>query len=217
MSACEIYKGITVTSNKLRLYCLRLSDGVLIVGNGATVRFWHDCGAARVTLSPELTLAQVKKLVAESPLPLECVVDGLQELMITKFCALGSYLSARPKNSAGKENEGVYANTYACGTPCRHGDYFLKDRKGILCPIVTDQFCQMHILNGKRLAMVEHIGELIDGNAGLRWLRIDSRYDDPLTTKRRVCLYKRALGGETAIGDAPGADITRGHYFRGVE
>ena len=34
MSACEIYKGITVTSNKLRLYCLRLSDGVLIVGNG---------------------------------------------------------------------------------------------------------------------------------------------------------------------------------------
>ena len=176
-------------------------DWSLVAGNGETLRFWQKNGAAAVTLSPELTLAQIKTLAARNCLPLECIIDGRQELMLTKFCALGSYLTKPPQEN--------------CDARCKCGEFFLKDRKGVMFPIIVDQFCQMHILNGKSLSLLVHAGEF-KNIANVQRLRIDARHETSVGTVKKIRAYKAAIAGKTAA-EEDAENITRGHYFRGVE
>ena len=89
-------------------------------------------------------------------------------------------------------------------------------------PIVTDQFCHMHLLNAKKLNMLAHLPEFKE--SGINRVRIDGRYmgDKELATFTK--LYKEVLiEGKNHIALMPEnitkyeVDITRGHYFRGVE
>ena len=165
------------------------TDFSLIVFNAATINFLAWLGVEAVTLSPELTLAQVNALAENSPLPVECIVHGRAELMISAYCAIGSFL--------GDVNN--------CPHFCRRNDFYLRDRKNILFPAVTDQFCRMHILNSKTLSMIERRADF----ENVARLRLDGRYLSAEEIARVVRAYKS--GGEEI------ADFTRGHYFRGVE
>ena len=165
------------------------SDFSLIVFNSETINYLKNLGVEGVTLSPELTLAQVKSLAKKSCLPVECIVHGRAELMISAYCAIGSFLG----------------NVGNCPHVCRKNNYFLRDRKNILFPVVTDQFCRMHILNSKTLSMIENRNEF-DGAARIR---IDGRYLTADELAQVVRAYK--------FGGAEIENFTRGHYFRGAE
>ena len=165
------------------------TDFSLIVFNSTTINFLKSSGVDGVTLSPELTLAQVNALAGISPLPVECVVHGRIELMISAYCAIGSFL--------GDVNK--------CSHVCRKNNYFLRDRKNIAFPVVTDQFCRMHILNSKTLSMIERRADF----ENVARLRIDCRYLNLEETALAVSAYK--FGGQEI------ENFTRGHYFRGVE
>ncbi len=165
------------------------TDFSLIVFNSRTIDFLKSIGAEGVTLSPELTLAQIKSLVKKSSLPVECIVHGRIELMISAYCAIGSFLG----------------NVENCPHVCRKNKYFLRDRKNILFPAVTDQFCRMHILNSKTLSMIENRKEF----EGVSRIRIDGRYLNAEEIAQVVRAYK--------FGGAEIENFTRGHYFRGVE
>ena len=189
------------------------ADWSLVVGNAAAIDFLREYGASGVTLSPELTLAQVVSLVEGSSLPTECIIDGRAEIMVTKFCPIASFLSPQ---------RGDF-----CGRPCRKGKFFLKDRKGIMFPMWTDEFCRAHIMNSKPLSMMSRIchGDgganfLPLGKGSLRRLRIDARGTvSSSELKRKIGMYKKAAAGLLADGEADAyeRDVTRGHYFRGVE
>lgn len=165
------------------------TDFSLIVFNSETINFLKILGVEGVTLSPELTLAQVKNLVKKSCLPLECIVHGRAELMISAYCMIGSFLG----------------NVENCPHVCRKNNYFLRDRKNILFPVVTDQFCRMHILNSKVLSMIDNRNEF----EGVARIRIDGRFLTVDELAQVVRAYK--------IGGAEVENFTRGHYFRGVE
>mgnify|MGYP002621614494 CR=1 FL=1 len=165
------------------------TDFSLIVFNSETINFLKSLGVEGVTLSPELTLAQVKSLIKKSCLPVECIVHGRAELMISAYCAIGSFLG----------------NVDNCPHVCRKNNYFLRDRKNILFPVVTDQFCRMHILNSKVLSMIDNRNEF-DGAARIR---IDGRFLTVDELAQVVHAYK--------FGGAEIENFTRGHYFRGVE
>ena len=165
------------------------TDFSLIVFNSETINFLKSLGVEGVTLSPELTLAQVKSLIKKSSLPVECIVHGRAELMISAYCAIGSFLG----------------NVGNCPHVCRKNNYFLRDRKNILFPVVTDQFCRMHILNSKVLSMIENRNEF-DGTARIR---IDGRFLSVDELAQVVHAYK--------FGGAEIENFTRGHYFRGAE
>ena len=203
------------------------TDWSLVCGNAQTVAMLKDCGAASVTLSPELTLAQIKEIVGNSPLPLECIVDGRQELMISKFCVAGNFLA--PNERPTKRTDGQMNGE--CGASCLKRELFLKDRKGVMFPVWTDRFCNMHILNSKPLSMLGQIlssqrAETAGGlplGAMLRHLRLVPRCMEEQAAakdiKLRVRLYKKALNGtldEEELNDYE-RDMTRGGLFRGVE
>ena len=166
------------------------TDFSLHVFNSATINFLQGLGVAGVTLSPELNLAQVKALAKKSSVPVECIVHGRQELMISAYCVLGSFLGDIDKKN--------------CPHICRTRKFFLRDRKNELFPVVTDQFCRMHILNAKTLSMIEHRNDF----DGVARLRVDCRYLTADETAQIVRTYK--------FGGAEIENFTRGHYFRGV-
>ncbi|MBR2733862.1 MAG: U32 family peptidase, partial [Selenomonadaceae bacterium] len=166
------------------------TDFSLHVFNTATINFLRNLGVEGVTLSPELNLTQIKALAKKSPLPVECIVHGRQELMISAYCVLGSFIGALDKGS--------------CPHVCRTKKFFLRDRMNELFPVVTDQFCRMHILNAKTLSMIEHRNDF----DGVARLRVDCRALNVDETAQIVRAYK--------FGGAEIENFTRGHFFRGV-
>ena len=175
------------------------SDFSLITFNSATIQVLNTLNVKSITLSPELTLEQIKSIAKVSPLPLECLIHGRIELMISQYCTLGSFLGG-----VGEKK---------CSQPCHRSHFFLKDRKDTLFPIVTDQFCHMHILNSKPLSMLPHIKTLMDTD--IKFLRIDARYIPNNELSNTIKLYLRTLSGDS-ISEPDDFDFTRGHFFRGV-
>ncbi len=161
-----------------------------IVFNSETINFLKSQGVESVTLSPELTLAQVKNLAKKSSLPVECIVHGKTELMISAYCIPGSFIGGLAEKK--------------CPHVCRKNKFYLRDRKNALFPVVTDQFCRMHILNSKTLSMIENRSEFENVAA----IRIDCRALKNFEVGEIIRAYK--FGG-SEIGN-----FTRGHYFRGV-
>lgn len=166
------------------------TDFSLHVFNTATINFLRGLGVEGVTLSPELNLAQVKAFAKKSCLPVECIVHGRQELMISAYCVLGSFLGGLDKKT--------------CPHICRTKNFFLRDRMNELFPVVTDQFCRMHILNAKTLSMIEHRADF----DGVARIRVDCRYLTVEETAQVVRAYK--------FGGSEIENFTRGHYFRGI-
>ncbi len=166
------------------------TDFSLHVFNGATINFLAGMGVTGVTLSPELNLTQIKALAQKSPLPVECIVHGRHELMISAYCVLGSFLGGLDKKN--------------CPHVCRTEKFYLRDRLGELFPVVTDQFCRMHILNAKTLSMIEHRADF----GGVSRIRVDCRV---LTVDETAQIVRAYKSGGSEI-----QNFTRGHYFRGA-
>lgn len=176
--------------------------------NDATINFLADYNIQGATVSPELNFKQIKTLVNASPLPLECLVHGNMELMVSEYCVLGSFMGNLDKGS--------------CTKPCEKNKYWLCDRKNEKFPIVTDQFCHMHLLNGKELNMLAHLPEFTVSR--IERVRIDGRYMTNKELAKFTKLYKEVLiEGKNHVALMPEniakyeTNITRGHYFRGVE
>ena len=166
------------------------TDFSLITFNVETINFLKNLGVAGVTLSPELNFTQIKNLAKNSPLPVECIVHGNLELMISSYCAIGSFL--------GNIHEKI------CPKICKKNYFYLQDRKNFLFPVVTDQFCRMHILNSKTLSLIEHRNNF----EGVDRIRIECRFMNLDDTEKIIRAYK--FGGDEIT------NFTRGHYFRGV-
>ena len=112
----------------------------------------------------------------------------------------------------------------SCGAPCVNSgkSFFLKDRKDIKFPLVMDQYCHMHLLNGSRLSMLPHAMKF--RQLGISSLRIDGRYMDEGQLRKTVRNYRKYMAypaelteaEKKAVQQLEGENITRGHYFRGV-
>lgn len=181
--------------------------------NQATVTGLKDWGVERVTLSPELTMAQIKDMVSHSKLPLEVQVHGALPLMVTEYCAMGSLLGGV---TTGKK----------CSGPCSKQSCGLKDRKGFVFPLEVDQFCHQHVFNARELCLIEDVGQLIEAKISV--LRIDARIMPAGRVEKVVRAYRQVLDTyperewlELAAKykveleqQSPG--FTKGHYYRGI-
>lgn len=174
------------------------ADMSLNIFNSQSLKFWQEQGAQQGTVSAELTMGQVEQLAAASPIPLECMIQGRLEMMVSEYCVGGSFLGDLHKGAC----------RFRCGE-----QLFLGDRKEAQFPIVTDQYCRMHILNAHELSLVANVQQLQD--MGVASLRIDARNYEPERLAELIALYKQVLGGAVEEPqNLPGT--TRGHYFRGV-
>jgi len=187
-------------------------DFTLPAFNSLALDFWRDRGVTGVTLSPELTLGQVKELARLSVLPLEGLVHGVLPLMVSAHCPLGARAGA-----GGRAD---------CPGPCGAGRWRLEDRKGELFDLVPDRMCRMHLFNGRDLSMYAHLPELT--GAGLSLWRIEARARDASYVGTVTAVYRSALD-RLAAGQNPvraeeqarlfalsPAGLTGAHYYRGV-
>lgn len=178
------------------------------VYNDVTLTFLNNYDIKGATVSPELNFKQIKTLNEASTLPLECIVHGNMELMVSEYCVLGSFLGNLDKGT--------------CTKPCEKNNYWLCDRKNEKFPIVTDQYCHMHLLNAKELNMLAHVPEFT--NLHIDRIRLDGRYMSKEKLAKFTKLYKEIIiEGKNHLALMPEnitkyeQNITRGHYFRGVE
>ena len=106
------------------------------ITNGLSLAVASEFGAARVWLSPELTLRQIEEVAKDAPVELGVLLIGAQELMVTEHCML---MSQGPCDE----------NCAEC--PRRKSPHVLKDRKGYEFPVVTDAMGRSHLYNAVEL------------------------------------------------------------------
>ena len=180
------------------------ADTGLNIFNTPTLHFWEQLHISCVNPSQELTLKQITELAKHSHVPIETMVHGYTEMMISEYCAIASFVGTGSKVN--------------CPMPCVKESYSLKDRKGEIFPIRTDPYCRMHIMNSHEMDMRAYVPMLLQ--KGISILRIDGRHMKPSYVKDIVSQY---VGIATGTMEAPpkkidsqGESITRGHYFRGI-
>ena len=180
------------------------ADTGLNIFNTPTLHFWEQLHISCVNPSQELTLKQITELAKHSHVPIETMIHGYTEMMISEYCAIASFVGTGSKVN--------------CPMPCVKESYSLKDRKGEIFPIRTDPYCRMHIMNSHEMDMRAYVPMLLQKGSSI--LRIDGRHMKPSYVKDIVSQY---VGIATGTMEAPpkkidsqGESITRGHYFRGI-
>ncbi len=201
---CVFATPRVVKDDEVEVYGAVEADTGLNIFNGSALQVWQDFNMSSIAPSLELTLAQLVNLQKSTKLPLEIMVHGYTEMMISEYCAIASFVG-----TGKKEN---------CPMPCVSEDYALKDRKGEVFPLRTDPYCRMHIMNSHEMDMRAYVPEL--HRKGLHILRIDGRHMDPHRLRTIVADYVSIQNGtKEAPPKSVGKDdtpITRGHYFRGI-
>ncbi|MEW6727453.1 MAG: DUF3656 domain-containing protein, partial [Bacillota bacterium] len=190
-------------------------DYHLNVFNTQTICFLAEMGLSCVTLSPELTLNQVRGIAACSPLPVEALVQGSVPLMVSDYCVVGAV--------TGEGKTGVQ-----CKAACKTNTFMLKDRLGVLFPVAVDPACRMHIFNSRDLSAVDAVPELVQ--AGVAAVRIDGRLKSAAYVLKATGIYRKVIDAcvrnpdRYQVPDKVRADLealspqgfTKGHYYRGV-
>jgi len=147
-------------------------------------------------ISVELNQMEIKKIAAKSSLPLQIMVYGKYELMVSEYCAIGSVFGNKSENKI-------------CTQNCIKGSYTLIDRKGEEFSIDNDKYCRSYIYNNVPVNLISNIDEIKKNN--ISYFRLDFIYESYEETIEVLKNYmEKKWEGEFK-------NYTRGHYKRGVE
>ena len=176
--------------------------------NRQAVKYWKEQGADNVCLSVEANLQEINRMGDKD---CEMVVYGYLPLMKTQQCPIGNY--------AGGKNGQKY-----CTERNNEDLYFLRDRKGVKFPLLTDcERCICTILNGKPLFTLKFYDEILESPTG--YVRLDFTKEGPGRTERIAKAYgemtldvsRMSAGTRNLLGEMSEQGSTKGHFFRGVE
>ena len=189
--------GIPVTAKKISL------DYTFNVFNSATLEALNSIGDT-VTLSPELNIRELKSMCNANT---EVYVYGRLPLMTTHQCPVGLY--------AGQKQSGKY-----CSQKDNNDKYYLRDRKNIDFPIVTDcSSCTAVILNSSPIYLLNKYRDMCSLNTG--FYRISLTTEDAELSRSIIYSYHRLLNGLEPDNTVQDLNIklkttTNGHFYRGV-
>ncbi|MCT4618914.1 MAG: DUF3656 domain-containing protein [Marinisporobacter sp.] len=185
------------------------TDFAFNVFNNGAIEYLREMDADEITLSPELTLKELRKIVKKSSLPCEVIIHGNLPLMISKYCPISTALKGDQKY---------------CGA-CEKTRFGLKDPLGVIFPMMRDNNCKMQILNAQKLCLIEHMKELMD--SGVNAFRINFTIEDEREIEKTLHAYieemKNSIQGKKTsqytqkfIKEVKEKGFTKGHFFRGV-
>ncbi len=145
--------------------------------NPVAADFLKQLGAVQATASLELSFAQVRSVVENSPLPIEIIVHGAIESMISDHDIAKLYLPDYDE--------------FATPDKLNH-HYALEDEAGEVHSLRVDQFKRWHIFFGKDLCLLPYVEKFL----GAASLRIEAQKYSPEQTAQVVKLYRDALRGQ---------------------
>ncbi|MBV1817731.1 DUF3656 domain-containing protein, partial [Bacteroidales bacterium MSK.15.36] len=172
-----------------------IGDYKLNMFNSYSLEFFKDI-ISMGCLSTELNKMEIKDVLKKSSIPVQLLLYGRIELMVSEYCPIGSSFSHKNKL---KE----------CNNVCQKDNFSLIDRKGEKFPIVTDKFCRSHILNTVPLNLIQYIKELEE--MGIHSFRMEFTDEDYNEVDKILKAFKNKKWKEDF------KNYTRGHYKRGVE
>lgn len=150
------------------------TDFSLNVFNHLTTKWLEANGAIKATISPEATYNQIIDLIAKSTLPLEMIVHGPLEAMVSDHCVPSAVLNNDP---------------LSCNDSCASKRYALLDTANQQHPIMIDQYCRNHILFAKDLCLLPYLSSL----AGLAQYRIEGQHYTPEQLSVITRIYREEL------------------------
>jgi len=172
-----------------------IGDYKLNVFNSYAGDFYKDF-LTGTCISAELNQKEIKEIGSKSLLPLQIMVYGKYELMVSEYCAIGSVFGNKSENQT-------------CALKCTSGCYTLKDRMSEEFRINTDKYCRSYIYNNVPVNLISNMTEILKNN--IFCFRLDfihENYEETLEVLRNY--IKRTWSTEFK-------NYTRGHYKRGVE
>jgi len=195
---CSI-KGIITANlgiiNRFNRKVSIIGDYKLNIFNSYAGDFYKDF-LSGTCISAELNQKEIKEMGSKSSLPLQIMVYGKYELMVSEYCAIGSVFGNKNNNNA-------------CLEKCTSGCYTLKDRMGEEFRINTDKYCRSYIYNNVPVNLISNITEIIKSN--ISCFRLDFIHENYEETLEVLHNYiKKTWSTEFK-------NYTRGHYKRGVE
>jgi U32 family peptidase len=205
-------KAVKAKEKKMNLY----GSAGLNIWNHLTVQELSPTFKS-LTLSPELSLVEIKHVVENSNIRIpgkrfELMVQGNLEALVSEDCLP---CVIKDKNLIDKsENEFLG----------------IRDSKNRIFPIRLDIECRTHILNSVELCLLDHLPSIL--NIGFDSLVIDTRAKPAKYAKKMVSIYQQGL--EKTIKKGPSlinellnlkkkakkisnGGITTGNFLRGVE
>jgi len=184
------------------------------VVNYAAVKFWQSMGLARIILSRELSLKEVRQIREECPdMELEVFVHGALCIAYSGRCLLSGYMSHRDSNQGACTNTCRWKyNTYearetstgdVAPVEFKPGEMPValleeETRPGELMPAYEDEH-GTYIMNSKDLRAVQHVRELAE--MGIDSLKIEGRTKSAYYTARTAQVYRRAIDDAVAGRD----------------
>ena len=154
------------------------ADVSFSVFNPVAAEFLKSLGAVQATASLELSFAQVRSVVENSPLPIEIIVHGAIESMISDHDFAKLYLPDYDEFATPEKLN-------------RH--YALEDEAGEIHSLRIDQFKRWHIFFGKDLCLLPYVEKFFGAAA----LRIEAQNYSPEQTAQVIKAYRDALNGIT--------------------
>ena len=153
------------------------ADVSFSVFNPVAAEFLQSLGVVQATASLELSFAQLRSVVENSPLPIEVIVHGKTESMICDHDVAKLYLPDYDEFA----------------TPDKlNNHYALQDEAGEVHSLRVDQFKRWHIFFGKELCLLPYAEKFLGAAA---W-RIEAQNYSPATTAQVVSMYRAALDGK---------------------
>lgn len=171
--------------------------------NSSVIALVAQKGGQMLWLSPELSLSDIQSLSSTFIAPVGIVVSGRQQVMVSEHCVL---MSMGPCNE----------KCWIC--PRRDQHAHLKDRKGYLFPVQTDERGRCHIYNAVPLDITPEIAEL--HHAGVTRVMVDGTLLSGNDLKEEISYVKQQIACaahnvQTAFPRRE--NTTAGHLYRGIK
>ena len=173
--------------------------------NDLTAAALSQIGLSRQTLSIELDYERMQTLSSIGSIPLEIVIFGKLPAMNTRYCPMGSLVGKREVDKP-------------CSRPCAQNDFFLE-RENKRYDLVSDQFCNVYVLNDKTYNLCSHLKDIYE--LCLDYWRIQGAYLSPDEIKHilpTICAIKQQLVNHNPqkILTPAISNSTQGHFVKGV-
>lgn len=179
-------------------------DYTFNVFNHKTLEFLANMSST-VTLSPELNLNEITAL---SGVNTEVYAYGRLPLMTTHQCPVGLY--------KGNKKSGKF-----CSQCQKDEPYFLRDRKNVDFPILTDcENCVAVILNSAPIFLLDKYKDMLSINSA--YYRVSLTTEDKALSADILEAYSQAIYSQSLSSKAEQLVInfknvaTHGHFYRGV-
>lgn len=174
--------------------------------NSFTLEYLKEVGLESVTLSPELTLNQIKDINNRSKAFTEAIVYGHLPVMITKHCPMSLVKGC-------KDDTNCKTCNFATG-------YKLRDRMNVEFPMERGEGFST-IYNSVPLMVLDSLESIY--NSGVNMARLDFtveknniKYIQEIFYNYAKNIIDRHRAKEILDDYRKDNDITNGHYFRGV-